>query len=1210
MKNMNRIFAFLLIFTFVTAQLFAGTDEKSSRGAMGKASTISTGKFDGNRIDDDLENNGMIVSQRPSGHSGMAWPAGNNTYTVYASGVWLAGKVAGDIRTAVAEYGPEFTSGPWLADGSGAEDVLYKVNKTDLLDPAANPDFANWPTDQGAPWVDENANGIYEPMVAAGDGGDHPEFIGDQVIFYVMNDGVATDHSIFNTAPLGLEIRMTIWGYDRGDAFGDMMFAKAQIYNMGGNDITDTYLGLWSDPDLGNASDDFVGCDLDLSLGFCYNDGADNAFGYEAPAVGYDFFQAAFPTGDPTDQQFCFGEVKSGYKSLPMSSFVKYINSDDVYTDPADNVEAYNYMSGFLRDGSPFINSATGEATKFVHPDDPNLNIDGTDNIWVDGDDNPADDRRFLMNVGPFDFDAGDSAEVVFGILHAQGNSALGSVSLLKFNDKFAQSAYDANFDLPAAPPIPTLTASRANGEIILEWEDNAEDYSVYIAGNNSYYEFEGYNVYQHEAKTGQGTRELVATYDLKNGLTTIKDDVFSLEYSDVLLLPVQFGTDTGIKRYISITTDALIGNLPLVDDRNYYYSVTAYGYNGFATPRTLESSSPIIAIRPQTDVAEALAAGTGEAAFDVTHNGTADASVDVMIANPYDLTGDTYTVFFDQQHYYRNLAGLWMKTAYADSVGKLAKAADLTGTVVDGAAIASATVGSIDLVYSMTYVSPDGAWIDGIEIDLPDNVTVNSFGSIEGHYSSYGTASGQNVPNGDGTMAAGNVITWGDSARSTFGGIEGDITVLINVAPITFPFVASYKVFDDGYGTVLDVGGSVTITELGFDYRTIKHWNLKNSAGTVLLEDMTTLDGIQSDYVDANNVGRTGAGNIGTTSLPVVDGFQVNVAANYAAPVQENSITHVGDGTYDWDSYNHYGWAATSRASDAWGYGTSSVDNLQMDYELRWTGEYGDILDINGDGSVMYHTIKAGTGSIATWVGTRGYTAADHPDNTAGTPYFQMRIPFEVWNKDTDEQVSAIIYDRIASPLTDADFYAFNPFDRVYFFLWNEAYDETVTYDDADGLDNGQNNGDNLTWNIISWQAEWETGDVTTIAYDNPIQLGSDEFVFTPPAPTAKALDLDMIKVWPNPYFAYNPEERTPLQNRIHFINLPETATISIYTLAGQLVRTLEHEGGQEEIWNAQNSFKVLVASGVYIAVVDTGDETKVLKLAVVMPQQRLDVY
>ena len=1211
MKNFNRIFAFLLIATLVSATLLAGVREQSDRNALGKTSILSTGAFDGNRIDDDLENNGMIVSHRITGHSGLAWPAGNASYTIYASGVWLAGKVGGEIRTAVAEYGPEYTSGPWGSDGTNPADVLYKVNISDLDNPAGNADFANWPVAQGAPWVDVDGDGVYTPMPG---GVDHPDFIGDQVIYYVMNDGVATDHSIFNTDPLGVEVRMTIWGYDRLDAFGDMMFVKAQIYNMGGNDIADAYLGLWSDPDLGNAADDFVGCDLDLSLGFCYNDGADNTFGYRAPAVGYDFFQAAFPTGDPADQQFCFGELKSGYVSLPMSSFVKYINSDDVYTDPNDAPEAYNYMSGYKRDGTPFINSATGEATKFVHPDDPNLNVDGTDNIWVDGDDNPADDRRFLMNVGPFNFNSGDSAEVVFGILHAQGNSALGSVSLLKFNDKYAQSAYDANFDLPSPPPAPIVSVNRTAGEIILEWEDNAEAYSAYVVGNNSYYNFEGYNVYQHETEFGAGTTEIVATYDLKNGVTTIKDEVFSSEFGDVILQPVQPGTDSGIKRYISITTDALNGGLPLIDERKYYFSVTAYGYNGFSVPVVLESSSPINIIRPQTDFYEDLNAETGGGNFSVTHNGTADASTIVTVANPYNLQDDTYTIFFDRQHYYRNADAVWMKTAYADSIGRLGKPSDLTGTEITGAAIAAATPGTVDLVYTLHYDSPDGAWIDGFEIDLADNLTVNGWGAIEGAYGSY-PDDGQNIVNQDGVVSAGNVVTWGDSLRSGFGAIEGDVMVIINVdGPLTYPFTADYHVFDDGYGTILDAIGTVTVTELGFEFKTINHWNLRNSAGTVQLEDMTILGGTWFEHVDGNGVLYADR-EVGTTEVPVVDGFQVNVSGSYAAPINFTSVTldanplggttlssSSNTGNIDIQNYTIFGGTITSYAADNFGVGTYSMNELQEDLELRFTG----VLDTNVVNGQTQITVASG-GSMATLFRfNEGFAA--HPLGGGATSEFMIRIPFEVWNVDKGYQVNLAFRDRLQAS-TAEPFYAWNMVNRMYAVVVNSPYDPDTPIPGiwdavADPL------SDLATWVLVFYGTNYHLGDVVSIAYDNPLQLGIDTFEFTTTAPSAKAASLDEVKVWPNPYFGYNPEERTPLNNFIHFTNLPDVATISIFTLAGQLVRTLDHTSGQEEIWNAQNSFNVLVASGVYIAVVSTDDMDKVLKLAVVMPQQRLDVY
>ncbi len=449
--------------------------EKGGPPSLAKSYIRDSGKFDGNRIRDDLENNGMIVSQRITGHSGMEWPKGTFKYINYASGIWVAGKVGGDIRTAVGEYAPEFSAGPYGGDASAPEHQLYIVNKSDLADPLASSDFQNWPADLGAPWVDEDGDGVYSPLPL---GPDHPEFLGDQVIWWVMNDAVQAEHSVFNTLPLGIEMQMTIWGYDRPDAFGDMMFIKALIINKGGISVDSTIIGLWSDPDLGYAGDDFVGCDTTLGLGFCYNDGPDADYGSAAPAIGYDFFQGPI-VPSPGDTAFAFGREIPDYKNLVMSSFTKYINGDPVYTDPNDAVEAYNYMSGFLRNGVPYINSATGLPSKFVHPDDPNDNIDGADDVWVDSDDHASGDRRFLMNAGPFTLADGDSQEVVFGIIIAQGASALGSVTALKEVDALAQLAYDLQFALPESPGAPEVTYSTQGAEINLMWDTAQEDYAV-----------------------------------------------------------------------------------------------------------------------------------------------------------------------------------------------------------------------------------------------------------------------------------------------------------------------------------------------------------------------------------------------------------------------------------------------------------------------------------------------------------------------------------------------------------------------------------------------------------------------------------------------------------------------------------------------------------------------------------------------------------
>ncbi|HIN02229.1 MAG TPA: hypothetical protein EYM60_02715, partial [Candidatus Marinimicrobia bacterium] len=317
MKKHSHIIKTLVLVPFILSLLTIGLVAAERGGGSnmpGPLYRMDTGNFDGNRIYDDLENNGMIVSHRISGHSGMEWPKDSHLYINFASGIWVAGKVGGDIRTAVGEYGPEFVSGPWGGDASSPDHKLYKVNKSDLADPLANADFQNWPTDLGAPWVDNDGDGVYTPLPA---GPDHPEFIGDQVIWWVMNDGDLAQHSIFNTLPVGIEMQVTVWGYDRPDAFGDMMFVKGLIINKGGVDVTETIIGLWSDPDLGYAGDDFVGCDTTLGLGYCYNDGADADYGADVPAIGYDFFQGPI-VESVGDTAFAFGRKIPGYKNLGM----------------------------------------------------------------------------------------------------------------------------------------------------------------------------------------------------------------------------------------------------------------------------------------------------------------------------------------------------------------------------------------------------------------------------------------------------------------------------------------------------------------------------------------------------------------------------------------------------------------------------------------------------------------------------------------------------------------------------------------------------------------------------------------------------------------------------------------------------------------------------------------------------------------------------
>ncbi|MEW5701158.1 MAG: hypothetical protein AB1792_02890 [Candidatus Zixiibacteriota bacterium] len=75
----------------------------------------------------------------------------------------------------------------------------------------------------------------------------------------------------------------------------------------------------------------------------------------------------------------------------------------------------------------------------------------------------------------------------------------------------------------------------------------------------------------------------------------------------------------------------------------------------------------------------------------------------------------------------------------------------------------------------------------------------------------------------------------------------------------------------------------------------------------------------------------------------------------------------------------------------------------------------------------------------------------------------------------------------------------------------------------------------------------------------------------------------------------------------RIHFINLPDTATISIYTLDGDLVRTLDHpdknlsEYPSKISWDLVSRNTQAVASGIYIYKVDSRLGSQVGKIVII---------
>lgn len=551
-------------------------------------------------------------------------------------------------------------------------------------------DWREWPVAKGAPFYDNDGDGAYNPQF---DGNGRPILDGtadepgvanaDMVAWYVINDldvGKAT--ALYGSKPIGLEVQITIWGYARTDALGDAIFKKYQITYEGTANtpddavITDMYFSQWSDPDLGDAGDDFAGADVDLSLGYVYNGQQDDShytgFGLAPPAAGYDFLQGPIvpvyqkdengdnvldDDGNPVldltaEAVYNFGK-RPGYKNLPMTSYV-YFAAGSAIGDPEQGEyvgteEWYNLLRGFqpqpdITNPVPYVNPITGEDTKFTLDGDPTRATG-----WNDGTPLPPGDRRIVLDTGPIAMALGDTQEVVVALLGAVSSDRLRSVAKLKFTDQFVQDAYNSFFEVASPPTPPNVSVIQLDQSIVLDWGWNPDAIVQTETVASPGFTFEGYNVYQlpsPESSLSSGV--LVGTFDLVNGVTTILGISLDEDSGVILDVPLQIGVDVGVKRNLKLTADAVRGG-PLVNGQEYFFAVTAFNRatsEGVAIT-TLESSPQLLVVKPQSPPPGTRYNAEPYESLVSSHQGASEGGVEVVVINPTMTTGNSYEVSF-----------------------------------------------------------------------------------------------------------------------------------------------------------------------------------------------------------------------------------------------------------------------------------------------------------------------------------------------------------------------------------------------------------------------------------------------------------------------------------------------------------------------------------------------------------------------------------
>ncbi len=72
--------------------------------------------------------------------------------------------------------------------------------------------------------------------------------------------------------------------------------------------------------------------------------------------------------------------------------------------------------------------------------------------------------------------------------------------------------------------------------------------------------------------------------------------------------------------------------------------------------------------------------------------------------------------------------------------------------------------------------------------------------------------------------------------------------------------------------------------------------------------------------------------------------------------------------------------------------------------------------------------------------------------------------------------------------------------------------------------------------------------------------------------APRASTNDLSRVLVVPNPFRQVSGLLDTGEEKRLEFVNIPSQCTIRIYTMAGELINTIEHDGFGSDAWGSSS--------------------------------------
>lgn len=439
-------------------------------------------------------------------------PKGSGANSLFCGSIWMGGMDQnGLLHVSAGTYrqsGNDFWSGPLdtlsagVIDSTCEEyDQLWKINRAEVESFITNRDDPNyvmpdvirdWPahgnTARGisrwlAPFTDVNGDLVYDPYAGdfpgfnfSGQNNCNNDLLGDQAIWWVFNDK-GNVHGETGSPAFGMEIQATAFAYRSSNASLDnATFYRYKVINRSTTTYSDIWFANWWDMDLGDAFDDFIGCDVGRGLGYAYNgdsiDGASpiaapGTYGVHPPAIGLDYLGGPFAEpgdGMDNDRDSVIDEVG---EQIYLAGSSYYEGDFSVKGNPENGPEYYYYLHHHWKDDSPLTYGGTGYGgtveCAFIFPGDSDPYGWGTGGIpqapWYDLP--PPGDRRQLNSVGPFTMNPGEVEVITIGIPWARdmnGNN-LDAIDRLREADDYIQALFDNCFSIPCVDQqVPDIT--------------------------------------------------------------------------------------------------------------------------------------------------------------------------------------------------------------------------------------------------------------------------------------------------------------------------------------------------------------------------------------------------------------------------------------------------------------------------------------------------------------------------------------------------------------------------------------------------------------------------------------------------------------------------------------------------------------------------------------------------------------------------------